>query len=168
MTKHASFFWRIVTLVIIYQLTRLVFFYVNSQLYVGFPMESLLSAFMSGLRFDFSAIAFINIVYAILFFFPKPQKWEKAIGPLITFGFLLTNACFISFNMFDTEYFQFAGKRLTLSSFSNSTDAVQLGQIFYYYWQFTAITIGLILMLWKYKRLGYKNDKNIVFYYTKA
>ena len=76
-------------------------------------------AFLQGLRFDLSAISILNLLPGLLFFGATflPKKWflrlvYGAIMPLT----LVLHAVFLIFNLNDSKFIHFLGRRFTFDS----------------------------------------------------
>ena len=72
-----NFLWNIALLYVFYFLTRLVFVFDNWDTFNYLTLSDLLTLCKGGLLFDTSAIAYSNILYVILVFFPFHWKERK-------------------------------------------------------------------------------------------
>jgi len=98
-------------LLIIYQISRLLFFIFNyKQFTFDNTFFNLLKDFFFGLRFDIAAISIINILYVVLFIvFINNNKAER----FLKWFFVITNSVFLLIDFADIEYFKFTSKRST-------------------------------------------------------
>ncbi|MAU37346.1 MAG: hypothetical protein CMD14_08285 [Flavobacteriales bacterium] len=113
-----TFIKRIVFLLIIYSTSRL-YFYINNSDY--FTNVSFLD-FLEGIRFDLSALFYINIPLFLLLLSPNNLRANKYYHKITNWLFYSVNIPFILLNNIDIEYFKFTQKRST-------TDFIQLIQL---------------------------------------
>ncbi len=113
--------------------------------------------FLEGLRFDISALVYINIPLFLLILIPhnfRTNKHYKRCANIIFYGL---NIPFIMLNNVDIEYFKFTQKRSTTDFF----DLLQLGkdaqniipQYILDYWPITLLTLIQVWLLLKIKKL---------------
>ena len=160
-----EFLKRIIILLVLYSISRIYFFYNNFDNF--YPVKIL--EFFEGIRFDLSAIIYINIPLFLLLLAPLNFKSNKKYKLLINVIFYITNIPFLIFNNIDIEYFRYTQKRST-------TDFIQLIQlgtdinnlIPIYLKKFWPITIFTIVQIWfilqvkKIPNVNYVNSfKNI-------
>ena len=113
-----TFIKRIVFLLIIYSTSRLYFYINNSD---SFTNVSFLD-FLEGIRFDVSALFYINIPLFLLLLSPNNLRANKYYHKITNWLFYSVNIPFILLNNIDIEYFKFTQKRST-------TDFIQLIQL---------------------------------------
>ncbi len=157
-----TFLKRLFFLIIIYFSSRLFFYFFNSNY---FSKNILLSLF-EGIRFDISALLYINIPLIILLLLPINLRVKKYYKKLTNFIFKIINIPFIIINNIDIEYFKFSQKRSTYDFFEylslgNGSDALNLiPQYFLDYWHISLITIIQIYLLLKIKYIPSERIKN--------
>ena len=113
-----AWLWNILGVFVAYTLCRLVFLIVNMSAYAGMSFSHTLHLFAAGLIFDTSAILYTNSLIILMFLFPlhyKEKKWFYSISQLI---YAVVNTICVSANLIDCVYYQFTGRRTTLSVFS--------------------------------------------------
>ncbi|RZA12139.1 MAG: hypothetical protein EOP10_31890, partial [Proteobacteria bacterium] len=149
---------QLLTLLGLYSLLRVLFYYVNQQLFLKVPFGDIVKAWLNGMRYDLAAIALINTVIAILSLISVKRlspKFERGKALVLGLAFTLVNGFALSLNIIDLEYFKFTGKRLTADSFLLARDiGDQTAQIAWYYWYYS------ILMLAVYAILGWVSLRN--------
>ncbi|MES2746044.1 MAG: LTA synthase family protein [Bdellovibrionota bacterium] len=149
---------QLLTLLGLYSLLRVLFYYVNQQLFLKVPFGDIVKAWLNGMRYDLAAIALINTVIAILSLISLKRlspKFERGKALVLGLAFTLVNGFALSLNIIDLEYFKFTGKRLTADSFLLARDiGDQTAQIAWYYWYYS------ILMLAVYAILGWVSLRN--------
>ncbi len=137
----------------LYSVLRLLFWLYNSALFPAPPVVS----FMGGLRFDASAIAWINLPWVLLILIqPRPGKRFARIQ----FGvFFLVNAFALFFNCVDLGYYAFSLKRSTadfLEIITTGGDTASLAPAFVRdYWHILLVYLAcLAILIWSYPRIG--------------
>ena len=143
--------WRLVLLLLLYALSRYVFYRFNSNLFGLIPAEDLLRIFQGGLRFDLAAVLYVNFLYILLMLAPVPiiyrprsQKWLKGL-------FVVSNFIALAVNTADMYYFRFTLRRTDSSFFSEFSGGEHLGKIIWeamvQQWPLVLFLLGLGLVL---------------------
>tara|TARA_B100000900_G_scaffold264703_1_gene225842 strand:- start:1181 stop:3013 length:1833 start_codon:yes stop_codon:yes gene_type:complete len=140
-----EFIKRIVILLILYSISRIYLFYNNFDSF--YPVKIL--EFLEGIRFDLSAIIYINIPLFLLLLSPLNFKSKKKFKLLINIIFYITNIPFLILNNIDIEYYKFTQKRST----SDFIQLMQLGTdinnlIPIYLKKFWPISIFTLIQIW--------------------
>ena len=144
---------RILLLLGLYTASR-IFFYCNNI--DSFSSASLLE-FIEGLRFDISALFYINIPLLALLLLPHNLRVNSYYHKLTNWLFYGVNIPFILLNNIDIEYFRFTQKRSTI----DFLQLMQLGSDAKYiipqymkdYWPITLFSIVQIYLLLKIKSI---------------
>ena len=102
---------RFLLVVLIYQLCRVLFFFMNLNSFGSFSFET----FIGGLLFDFSAVAYLNIIFIIAHLIPGNFKYKNTYQNRLKIAFFSVNLLFIATNFIDIIYFRFTGRRSTFS-----------------------------------------------------
>lgn len=136
----------------VYTTTRLLFAWLNSDLFPHVPLAS----FVGGLRFDASAIAWSNLAWLVVYLLdPAPrQKWMRGLQLAL---FIVPNAVMLFFQFVDLGYYAFSLKRSTadfLRIITTGNDTLSLAPAFMKdYWHLLLLYIGAVLvLLWAYRR----------------
>lgn len=144
------FIKRFLLVLFIYQICRLLFFYFN---FGSFKAFSLLT-FLGGLHFDLSAIAYINLLFALLHFIPGTFKYSLRYQKGLRFGFFVVNLVFILTNFVDFEYFKFTGRRSTFGLITASGMENEIGGLLISFlkefWYQPIIAIGVSFLFWRF------------------
>lgn len=148
-----SFLKRILSLCAIYAISRLAFFFNN---YDFNELAELLAAMVEGLRFDISALLYINLPFFLLliihFFIPNKKPFNRFIN-IVFYGI---NIPFILLNNIDVVFYTFNLKRSTFDFFNfiTYTDVknVYVNYVFEY-WKVSLLSIVQIGFLLSLKRL---------------
>jgi len=157
-----TYYRRILILLALYSTSR-IYFYLNNKDTID-PHYFL--EFIAGLRFDISALVYINIPLFILLFLPHNLRSGKNYHKLTNWLFYVVNIPFLLMNNVDIEYFKFTQKRSTADFFqlmSLGNDAKNIiPQYLKDYWPITLFSIIQIYLLLKVKEIpNYKFSLNI-------
>jgi len=134
---------------VVYSLLRFLFWLLNREQFPHPP----LSAFLGGIRFDLSALAWLNLPWVLLaLIHPAPSPRFARIQGWV---FLGINAIGLFFNCVDIAYYGFTLKRSTADLFGIMTgggDLVSLAPVFVRdYWYIVLIYGGSLLVVrWSY------------------
>lgn len=114
--KHPiySFIKKLFVVFIIYQITRLLFYFFNWNLLEKVTLNEIIG----GIRFDLATIGYINIIFALLYLFPSKKIKNKNYLKTVNFCFYLVNLIFVATNFIDFEYYKFTNRRSTYSLIS--------------------------------------------------
>ena len=150
---HAVWALRLLILVIIYTFCRIAFYLFNQELFPTINFSSFIGCLFNGLRFDLSAIFFLNLPVILLiiipFSFRKNIKYQKAVLML----FYVINSIGLMANLADIIYYRFTLKRISFEIFNylslgGGDDAFSLLPRFVLdFWYIAVIWIFLIAVL---------------------
>ena len=140
---------RILLVVIIYQLCRVAFLVSNFSTF----NKPFFSTFLGGLRFDLSAIAYTNLLFALLHCIPGKFKYNAIYQKTLKILFYSVNLLFIITNFVDFEYYKFTGRRSTygmLTAQGMEQEATGLiGSFLVEFWYLLLIAILLAIAFYK-------------------
>ena len=97
-----NFLWNIALLYVFYFLTRLVFVFDNWDTFNYLTLSDLLTLCKGGLLFDTSAIAYSNILYVLLVFFPFHWKERQGYQKFVKIVFVTLNMLLLAVNLIDS------------------------------------------------------------------
>ena len=139
---------RFALLMAAYTLLRLGFYLSNLATFRGIDAAAVLLAFGHGLRFDVSALLWLNLLLVLLSLLVpvRAQRGQQVLRGL----FVALNVPGLLLNVIDWEYFKFIGRRLS-NEWSTIGDDIarQAGQIGAHYWYLAVPLLGLIYLLWR-------------------
>jgi len=149
-------------LMVIYTISRLVFYWVNSDFFPDVSSQHLIEMLLGGLRFDLTAILYLTSAYLIMMLLPLPRQWRTSPRYQTAAQWVLwvPNILGILTNGIDTVYCRFTDRRTSITFFSEFQHDDNLAQIFFtsmfQYWYVTLIYIALIaLFIWLTRRSHY-------------
>lgn len=126
-----AFGWNMLLVYISYMLCRVCFVLENWNTYSHTLFDHSWSDLLRGsLLFDTSAILYTNAIYALLMLIPLHHKESHLWQRTAKWIFLVINGLCVCLNMADAVYFQFSGKRTTMSVFTEFGNENNLGSIF--------------------------------------
>lgn len=143
------FFKRFFIVLFIYQICRLLFYFFNRNAFGTISIES----FIGGIRFDLSAIAYINILFAIIHFIPGNFKYKERFQKGLKIAFFAVNLLFILTNFVDFEYYKFTGRRssfgmITASGMKNEIGGL-ISSFLIEFWYLPFLGILIAVVFWK-------------------
>lgn len=150
---------------VIYTLMRLFFYWVNIDLYPNVSSEHLFELCAGGIRFDMTALFYLNSVYILLMLLPLPWAWrqKRAYQKTATGFYLIPNIIGILANAVDTVYVRFSDRRTTLAFFSEFENDNNLVSIFLtsivQYWYVTLFTLAVTALLVWLMRRPYRQEQ---------
>ena len=158
-----NFCKKIFLLIIIYFISRLLFFVNNFSSFNITEGTSWLTPFLESLRYDLSILLYINSIVLLLVFFPFNLRLKEWYQKLVNIVFLFVNIPFIILNNVDIEFFQYNQKRIT----SDFVDLLFLGNDTFQilpsylltYWPILLLTLFQVYILVKYS--GFRPKKVI-------
>lgn len=115
---------------ILFSLCRIVFFLFSATVFSQQGLPSIFWAFVHGVRFDLSALLYMNALLIFLHLIPFNFRNTKRYQSFLLGLFVFVNSIAILFNIGDIVNFSFTGKRLTgdfFSFISQGDDAKNLG-----------------------------------------
>lgn len=163
-----DFLWNILLVYICYMLCRGIFVLDNWDSFSYLTMGDFMRLCRGGLLFDTAAIAYTDVLYALLVFFPLYLKECRGYKLFVKWTFIVLNLVMLASNLMDSGYFPFSNQRTTTSifaQFSNEDNLVGVLLIealrsWYLVVAFAVMAIGL----WKLYRTPEYPSRNKVGY----
>lgn len=122
--------WNLLIVYVVYMLCRVVYFADNYTAFSNIYADGLvLPILKGGLLFDTSALAYMNVLYIVLFLLPFVPKRQKVYQCCLKVLFVGTNLLAVISNLFDSSYFAFTNQRTTasfLGEFSHESNSLQV------------------------------------------
>ncbi len=139
---------------VVYEVCRFVYLFENWSIYApNLTWKSLGEILRGGWMFDTSAILYTNALYILLMLLPlqwkETDRWQRAAR----WVYIVFNSICIVINLADAVYFQYTGRRTTVTVFSEFSNEHNLGSIFgvelLRHWYLVVVGVALIYGLWK-------------------
>ena len=151
--RYLSVYWklllRLLVILLIYTLARFLFLIFNWSYYHQLPAGEIVMSFIYGLRFDISAVLYINLLFIYLSLLPFKFIFNAIYQRALKIFFLVTNLIFLLFEVADFQYIKFSGKHIDMGIFGFWGDLVSQGfQMSLDYWYLTIILTVLGIIIW--------------------
>lgn len=139
---------------VVYEVCRFVYLFENWSTYsANLSWKSLGEILRGGWMFDTSAILYTNALYILLMILPLQWKETDLWQRVARWVFIVFNSICIVINLADAAYFQYTGRRTTVTVFSEFGNEHNLGSIFgieiLRHWYLVLVGAVLIYGLWK-------------------
>lgn len=137
----------------LYTLSRFVFVWVNADLFPDINATHLREMLCGGVRFDLTALLYLNALYLILILLPLPPfiRNKKAYQTAANWCYWVPNIIGLLVNCVDMVYFRFTDRRTTCTFFSEFQNEGNLLSIFcqsaLHYWYVTLFAVALCMIL---------------------
>ena len=157
----------------LYTLSRLVFVWVNHDLYPDISAAHLTEMLRGGVRFDLTALLYLNSLYLILMLLPLPPfiRNKRAYQTAANWCYWVPNIIGLLVNCVDMVYFRFTDRRTTCTFFSEFQNEGNLVSIFcqsvVQYWYVTLFAIvacALLVLLTRKKSVSNYYLRPVVYY----
>ena len=138
---------------VLYTISRLFFYWVNVDLYPNVSANHLLEMLIGGVRFDLTAILYLNSLYLLLILLPLPSaiRNQKKYIRIANCCFWLPNILGLIVNSMDIVYSRFTDRRTTCTIFTEFQNDGNLTHIIWQsmwqYWYVTLFGIAVIALL---------------------
>ncbi len=139
----------------LYTAARLVFCCYNFMDVITQQTELMPRMLLGGLRFDLSALCYLNILFVVMQTLPFKFRDSAGYQRLVKWLFIIVNSIGILVNAADIVYFEFGGRRTTASFFSEFGHETNIGQIlkasltqYWAVWLFGIISVSALIYLY--------------------
>ena len=137
---------------VLYTISRLLFYWVNIDLYPNISAQHLLEMLAGGMRFDLTALLYLNSLYLLLALLPLHTKVRnhKAYICAANWALWVPNILGFIVNCMDIVYVRFTDRRTTCTLFTEFQNddnwASIIAQSAWQYWYVTLFGIALIAL----------------------
>ena len=136
---------------LVWMLSRVAFFAENWSTFAPYMSWSLFKSMLHGsLVFDTSALLYVNALYLALMLLPLHLKERPGFHKALKWLFVVTNAVAIAMNLMDAVYFQYTGRRSTVTVFTEFANEGNITSIllteFIRHWYLVLAFVALVLM----------------------
>jgi len=163
--KYPYLLAHFVSLLQIYTICRIIFLIYNFDSFHGLDLSQIITIAFGGIRFDLTAILYLNTLYFLLVAIPLPFRFEYSLPwRILTLSYFgIVNIIGIFANLIDTLYYPFSLHRSTFSIFESFKSEDNLGAIafssFFDLWPITLCLIVLIVyFIWTIKFIQLKKS----------
>ncbi|TZF83668.1 sulfatase-like hydrolase/transferase [Pedobacter sp. BS3] len=150
---------RLGIILVLFTLCRLVFYRANAGLFNPIGIPDFLTMLWGGLKFDISAIMYVNLLFIVSQIIPFRFRYGKTYQKISSWIFYVTNGIALAMNVADVAYYPFTLKRTTFTLFSQFANEENKGRllfkfIFVDYWYITLFYVALLFaMVWLYRKI---------------
>ena len=139
---------------VVWMLSRVAFFAENWSTFAPYMSWPLFKSMLHGaLVFDTSALLYVNSLYLALMLLPLHLKERPGFHKGLKWLFVVTNAIGVAMNLMDAVYFQYTGRRSTVSVFTEFANESNIASIllteFVHHWYLVLAFAGLVFILWR-------------------
>ena len=139
---------------LVWMLSRVAFFAENWSTFAPYMSWSLLWSMVRGaLVFDTSALLYVNSLYLVLMLLPLHLKERGGFHKGLRWLFVASNAIGLAMNLMDAVYFQYTGRRSTVTVFTEFAAEGNITSIilteFLRHWYLVLAFIALVFILWR-------------------
>lgn len=140
---------RVLFLLLLFNITRWVFYWVNLNTFFDLSLERLMIINLGGLRFDISAICYLNALFILLYVIPTSAKYRPVYHSVTNVIFIVMNSIGLIANLIDAIYFPFSNKRTSMSIFDEFANESNMFEIFIFYlWSYWYLTLVAGVIIW--------------------
>jgi phosphoglycerol transferase MdoB-like AlkP superfamily enzyme len=166
--------WRLMVVLFLFSVQRVLFYLINIGYFPHMPIGHLGELMISGLKFDLSAVLYVNSLYILVMLLPiqiKYDDWYKKSARIL---FLVTNSIALSTNFIDVVYFRYILRRTDFSIFSEFRNESHLWKIvlvgLVQYWYlvviFAVMFYFLLLVYGDHKRSTFVRSGTFFYLYS--
>jgi len=146
-----AFVIRLVVLLVLYQCCRILFFACNYHYFQHENINSLLQILWGSLRFDLSALMYLNAPFLLLLLLPFPFRFNRYYQQTALWIFFIVNAIGLIANIADIGYYPFILRRTNASLFLEfKNDAGLLTSIQKFVFTYWYLFIAALLLLFAF------------------
>ena len=110
--------WRLMMVFFLFSVQRVLFYLFNIGYFPHMPIGHLCELMLSGLKFDLSAVLYVNSLYILVMLLPIQLKYDDWYKKMARILFLFTNSIALLTNFIDIVYFRYILRRTDFSVFS--------------------------------------------------
>lgn len=166
-------FLRLLLAMLLFTLCRIGFYIYNTSYFPDMTVSHFLRILWGGLRFDMTAVLYINSLIILLTLVPFDIRFTSAYQSILKYLFYILNGLAIAANLADFIYYKFTLRRTTADIFNEFEEGPGAGGLFLRflidYWYVTIFAVGIYwLMVFLYKRIRVEGPmiQNRVAYYS--
>ncbi len=149
---------RILILMIIYSVSRVAFYLFNIEHFSDITFNKMMRLMAGGLKFDISALMFLNALYIVLYLLPFRFRYFTGWQRFLKYLFVISNGIAIVANTSDFFYFGFILRRSTIDVFKFAEEGnilILLLHFFIDYWYGVIFCSFLIIgLIFLYNKTG--------------
>jgi phosphoglycerol transferase MdoB-like AlkP superfamily enzyme len=168
-----ALFLRLLLAMGLFSLCRIGFYFYNMSFFPDMDLFNFLRLLLGGLKFDLTAVLYVNALYILLMILPFDFRFRYTYGEIARYIFFLTNAGALATNVADFIYYKFTLRRTSADVFRQFENEQNIGGLFFSflidYWYAVIFWIALVVIMVKvYNRIRIWGPqmKNRTMYYV--
>lgn len=143
---------------LLYSVCRVLFYLFNMGLFPGLGLGLFGTILIGGLRFDLSAVLYINLLFIFFQLLPIKFRYLPVYQKVLDYLFYVTNSIGLALNCIDIIYYRFTQRRTTVivfEEFRNEQNYAQLAKHFFldYYYIFLIWVFLAAILVWLSKKV---------------
>lgn len=151
-----------------FQLSRLFFLLFNHDLFAGINAGEIFMAFAGGIRFDISAVIYLNILFIAMRVIPFRFVYNDIYIKVSTWIYIVCNSLGIIANIADTPFYRFTNIRtqaIFLSEFvkDGNSLSILLGHLHTFWYLIPLTAFFLFIFIWLALRIRIKVPEKLLF-----
>ncbi len=148
----------LILILALFSLCRLGFYFFNFSYFIDVNFASLCRIFLGGIRFDLTAVLYINSLFILLLILPFKFRFNLRYQAIAKWIYFITNGIALAANICDFIYFKFTLRRTTAEVFQQFKNEKNMGTLvfrfFLDYWYALLFWVALIvIMVWAFKKI---------------
>lgn len=153
---YVALVYRLLLAMILFSVCRLAFYLFNTGYFPDMTLERYLRMAGGGLRFDLTAVLYINALVILLMIVPLQARFQSWYERVVRYVFLVTNGAALAMNVADFVYFRFTQRRTTADVMQQFENETNLSGLFFQfiidYWYAVVFWLALVLLMgWLYR-----------------
>lgn len=154
---YVAMAWSLLVMMALYMVCRIGFYLFNQEFFPGMTVQRFGRIALGGLRFDLTAILYLNSLFVLLMIIPFSFRFGSIYQRILKYLFIVVNAAGLAANLADTVYYRYTLRRTTLSvvkQFENEDNGFRLIFRFIvdYWYAFVCWLLLVWLMAYLYNR----------------
>jgi phosphoglycerol transferase MdoB-like AlkP superfamily enzyme len=150
---YVALFKLMALLMALYSACRIGFYLFNINFFPGMTFARFFRIMLGGLKFDLTAILYLNALIVLLLTVPFAFRFTKTYQGIIKYLFICINALGLAANVADFIYYRFTLRRTTVSVFNQFGNEKNKGLLFFEfvtdYWYAVLVWMVLVFLLVK-------------------
>lgn len=149
--EYLVLIYRFALMMLIFSICRIGFYIFNADLFPNVSFSDFMIIMKGGLKFDVSALIYLNLVYIFLYLLPFKFRQNSLYQNILKWIFYITNGVGLAANVSDFIYYKFTLRRTTFNvfqAFENEDNLVALWLRFIVdYWQATLFWVLMMSLV---------------------
>ena len=150
--------YKLSVVMFLYTICRVLFYAFNTTMFPGLNFGLFAIMMLGGLRFDISAILYINLLFIVFQLVPFKFRHSNGYQKRLDYLFYITNAVGLALNCIDFIYYRFTQRRTTVivfDEFKNEQNYLQLAKHFFldYYYILLIWILLIVILVWLSKKV---------------